>query len=181
MCETILTESPAHAGLTAVLAAKEQRHARQQALLARYGQTVISLTLVTPGPVKDTPLYRQAMIQALSELDDLCRARGWTVSEQQLHWLATGAEALWVVEKDALSVKAALIAVEEQHPLGRLWDFDVLGPQTGVVSRILLAHGPRRCLLCDEAAHACSRSRRHPLPEVLAAIEERLHGWFDGR
>ncbi|WP_193744544.1 citrate lyase holo-[acyl-carrier protein] synthase, partial [Dickeya sp. DW 0440] len=116
MSETILTESPVQAGLTAVLAAKEQRHARQQTLLTRYGQTVVSLTLVTPGPVKDTPLYRQAMVQALSALDDLCRARGWAVREQQLHWLATGAEALWVVEKDALSVKAALIAVEEQPP-----------------------------------------------------------------
>ncbi|MEM0675626.1 citrate lyase holo-[acyl-carrier protein] synthase, partial [Dickeya oryzae] len=97
-----------------------RRHARQQQLLALHRSTVVSLTLVTPGAVKDSALYRRAMTEAVAAFNDLCLARGWEVREQQLHWLETGSEAFWAITKDALSVKAAAIALEEQHALGRL-------------------------------------------------------------
>ncbi|QYM96438.1 citrate lyase holo-[acyl-carrier protein] synthase [Dickeya ananatis] len=167
--------------LDSLLAAKERRHARQQQLLALHRSTVVSLTLVTPGAVKDSALYRRAMTEAVAAFNDLCLARGWEVREQQLHWLETGSEAFWAITKDALSVKAAAIALEEQHPLGRLWDFDVFCPKAGSVSRTLLAHEPRRCLLCDEPAHQCSRSQRHTLTAVVGRIDDMLHGWFDAR
>jgi holo-ACP synthase len=165
--------------LDSLLAAKERRHARQQQLLALHHATVVSLTLVTPGAVKDSALYRRGMGAAVAAFNDLCLARGWGVPAQQLHWLETGAEAYWVITKDALSVKAAAIALEEQHPLGRLWDFDVFCPKAGSVSRTLLAHEPRRCILCEESAHACARSRRHALPDVIEKIESILHAWFN--
>ncbi|NKI74874.1 citrate lyase holo-[acyl-carrier protein] synthase, partial [Dickeya sp. CFBP 2040] len=111
--------------------------------------------------------------------DALCVARGWPVLEREVTWQETGAEAFWVMSKDALSVKAAAIALEEQHPLGRLWDFDVFCPQEGSISRTLLAHDHRRCILCEESAHVCARSRRHALPDVIEKIESILHGWFD--
>ncbi|GAB7272429.1 citrate lyase holo-[acyl-carrier protein] synthase [Dickeya ananatis] len=165
--------------LDSLLAAKDRRHARQQQLLALHRSTVVSLTLVTPGAVKDSALYRRAMTEAVAAFNDLCLARGWEVREQQLHWLETGSEAFWAITKDALSVKAAAIALEEQHALGRLWDFDVFCPKAGSVSRTLLAHDHRRCILCEESAHACARSRRHALPAVIEKIESILHAWFD--
>ncbi|QDX30461.1 citrate lyase holo-[acyl-carrier protein] synthase [Dickeya poaceiphila] len=166
--------------LEQVLAAKDRRHARQQQLLARHRSTLVSLTLVTPGAVKDAPGYRGAMEVAVGAFDALCVARGWPVLEREVTWQETGAEAFWVMSKDALSVKAAAIALEEQHPLGRLWDFDVFCPQEGSISRTLLAHEPRRCLLCDEPAHMCSRGQRHTLTAVTGRIEEMLRDWFDG-
>ena len=50
-------DTPVNPGVTLdeLLAAKEARARRQQAWLTRYGQPVISLSLVTPGPVKDRP------------------------------------------------------------------------------------------------------------------------------
>ncbi|WP_219952973.1 citrate lyase holo-[acyl-carrier protein] synthase [Dickeya zeae] len=176
-----VTDTAVSVSLDSLLAAKERRHARQQQLLALHRATVVSLTLVTPGAVKDSALYRRGMGAAVAAFNDLCLARGWGVPEQQLHWLETGAEAFWVITKDALSVKAAAIALEEQHPLGRLWDFDVFCPEEGSISRTLLAHEPRRCLLCDEPAHVCSRGQRHTLTAVVGRIESMLHGWLDGR
>ncbi|AUQ25025.1 citrate lyase holo-[acyl-carrier protein] synthase [Dickeya zeae] len=176
-----VTDTAVGVSLDSLLAAKERRHARQQQLLALHHATVVSLTLVTPGAVKDSALYRRGMGAAVAAFNDLCLARGWGVPAQQLHWLETGAEAYWVITKDALSVKAAAIALEEQHPLGRLWDFDVFCPKAGSVSRTLLAHEPRRCLLCDEPAHVCSRGQRHTLTAVVERIESMLHGWLDGR
>ncbi|MGM3160522.1 citrate lyase holo-[acyl-carrier protein] synthase [Dickeya undicola] len=175
----IAIDSTVAVSLESLLAAKDRRCARQQQLLARHQSTLVSLTLVTPGPVKDSPLYRRAMVEAVTSFNDLCLARGWEALEQQVHWLDTGAEAFWVITKDALSVKAAAIALEDQHPLGRLWDFDVFCPQEGSISRTLLAHDRRQCILCDESAHVCARSRRHALPDVIEKIESILHAWFN--
>ncbi|MEI7375547.1 MULTISPECIES: citrate lyase holo-[acyl-carrier protein] synthase [Dickeya] len=175
----IATDTPASVSLNTLLAAKDRRCARQQQLLAQHQSTLVSLTLVTPGAVKDSALYRRGMAEAVAAFNDLCLARGWEVLEQQLHWLDTGAESFWVVTKDALSVKAAAIALEDQHPLGRLWDFDVFCPEEGSISRTLLAHEHRRCILCDESAHACARSRRHALPDVIEKVESILHAWFN--
>ncbi|OSN07632.1 citrate lyase holo-[acyl-carrier protein] synthase [Lonsdalea iberica] len=177
----VTAPSPATVTLERLLAAKERRAARQQALLARHHAPLVSLTLVTPGPIKDSPLYRRAMEEAVAAFDALSRQQGWQVAEHQLHWLETGAEGFWVVGGDALAIKRATVILEDTHPLGRLWDFDVFCPQSGALNRAGLDRAGRRCLLCDEPAHACARSRRHPLSDVLTRIEERLNAYFSSR
>lgn len=173
--------SPETVSLEHLLEAKERRAARQQALLARHHAPLVSLTLVTPGPVKDSPLYRRAMEEAVAAFDALICEQGWQVREHQLHWQATGAEGFWAVDGDALAIKRATVSLEDAHPLGRLWDFDVFCPQSGALNRARLERAGRRCLLCDEPAHACARSRRHPLPDVIAQIEEKLNVYFFSR
>ncbi|WP_304167995.1 citrate lyase holo-[acyl-carrier protein] synthase [Lonsdalea britannica] len=172
---------PETVSLERLLEAKERRAARQQRLLARHHAPLVSLTLVTPGPVKDSPLYRRAMEEAVAAFDALSREQGWQVAEHQLHWPVTGAEGFWAVDGDALAIKRATVSLEDSHPLGRLWDFDVFCPQSGALNRARLERAGRRCLLCDEPAHACARSRRHPLPDVIARIEERLNAYFSSR
>ncbi|MFP1742645.1 citrate lyase holo-[acyl-carrier protein] synthase [Lonsdalea quercina] len=174
----VTATSPATVSLERLLAAKERRAARQQALLTRHHAPLVSLTLVTPGPVKDSPLYRRAMEEAVAAFAALSREQGWQVAEHQLHWQETGAEGFWVVDGDALAIKRAAVALEDTHPLGRLWDFDVFCPASGPLNRAGLDRAGRRCLLCDEPAHVCARSRRHPLPDVIARIEERLNAYF---
>lgn len=163
--------------LDEMLRAREQRVARQQDALARFAAPVVSATLVMPGPVKDTPSSRFVMATAAEALPALFRRQGWRVLFDAVVQAATGAEALYVVEADALDLKRALVALEDAHGLGRLWDLDVICPRAGGVSRRALSLEPRRCLVCDEPGHACARSRRHPLAEVLAAFEERVRGY----
>ncbi|MCL2895476.1 citrate lyase holo-[acyl-carrier protein] synthase [Brenneria tiliae] len=172
-------DDPVPVTLKALLAAKERRAARQRAWLTEYRATLVSLTLVTPGPVKDSAPYRLAMGEAIEALNTLCRRRGWPVLAQQTQWLATGAEGFWAIGKDAPTVKAAAIALEERHPLGRLWDIDVICPREGAIGRAMLAHEARRCLLCQRAAHACGRSRNHPLPELVRHVEGMLNAYFN--
>ena len=67
------TATPVEAGvsLEAWLAAKECRAARQADWLRRYQQPIISLTLVTPGTVKNSLRYRNTMGVALQMCDQL--------------------------------------------------------------------------------------------------------------
>ncbi|AWK89590.1 citrate lyase holo-[acyl-carrier protein] synthase [Azospirillum thermophilum] len=161
--------------LAEMLDARDRRAERQRMVLDRYQAPVLSVTLVMPGPVKDTPDSRFVMETAAGELDALFARTGWPVLFHLPVWGWTGAEALYAVDADARDLKRAAAALEDGHPLGRLWDLDVLCPRGGGLSRTALGLAPRRCLVCGEAGHACARSRRHPLDEVLAAIEERVN------
>lgn len=164
--------------LSALLAAKEQRAHRQQSWLARHHAPLISLTLVTPGSVKDSIQYRNLMGVALVACDQLLWQHRWPVLAREVNWLDTGAEALWSVDHNAAELKASCVALEQEHPLGRLWDFDVFDPDIGQIGRHSLDRAGRRCLICGEPAHACSRSRRHPVEQVVAEVEKRIDDWF---
>ena len=85
-------DTPAQAGVSidALLAAKEQRAARQADWLAHYQQPVISLTLVTPGAVKDSIRYRNMMGVALQACDQLLWKHRWQTLDRQVLWLPTG-------------------------------------------------------------------------------------------
>jgi holo-ACP synthase len=157
-------------GLEQVLANRERRAARQQAALARYQSPVISLTLVIPGPRKDSPEARFLLETALLALDGLLLDRGWPVLMAEARFQATGPEALRAVAADPMELKRALTALEDVHPLGRLWDLDVIVPAVGALSRQSLGLPPRRCLVCQQPAHACARSQAHPLAALTTAI-----------
>jgi holo-ACP synthase len=74
--------------------------------------------------------------------------------------------------------QGALRGAGAEHPLGRLWDLDVICPQDGHVGRLSLGLHMRRCLVCDEPAHVCSRSRKHPVEQVVAGVEKMIDDWF---
>ncbi|MEI9424131.1 citrate lyase holo-[acyl-carrier protein] synthase [Mesorhizobium sp. Cs1299R1N1] len=161
--------------LEQMLVAREQRVARQAVALARFGRPLISVTVVIPGPIKDGQLPRHLMTQALRELDDVAFRRGWSVLSHEVLWQETGPEALYVIDTDTWTLKSAAIELEDRHPIGRLWDLDVIAPGTGSLSRRSLGFPPRPCLVCPQPAHVCGRSRRHPLEELLSTLRKIVH------
>ena len=68
---TVATPVRTGVSLDELLAAKERRAARQADMLEHYQQPVISLTLVTPGEIKDSLRYRNTMGVALQTCDQL--------------------------------------------------------------------------------------------------------------
>ena len=163
--------------LEQVLDSRDRRAERQAAALGRFGLPLVSVTIVMPGAVKDSPLSRSLLTEARSALDHLFADSGWAVRLSQSLFEPTGPEALYAVEAEAQTLKRAMVALEDQHPLGRLWDLDVHCPRAGSLSRRSLGLRPRPCLVCDDDAHACARSQRHPLPYLLKAITEKIHAY----
>jgi holo-ACP synthase len=169
--------SPAPVSLEQMLEARDRRAARQQAALARFGEPVVSATVVMPGAIKDTGRSRTILQAAVTALDRLFAERAWPVLLFAPVSAPTGPEALYAVAADAMDLKQALVDIEDSHPLGRLWDLDVIDPRRGIIARRDLGRPPRRCLLCDDWAHACARSRRHPLAELLAVIADMVDAY----
>lgn len=157
--------------LEQMLLAREKRVERQQWLIEKWGKPVVSLTMVIPGPVKKSRGAEIIFNAAQEAFKDCCHQQGWTVLECEKHADLTGYEAQMAVDmEDAGMLKRELLTLEENHALGRLWDFDVLG-NDGSVSRGDLGLPPRRCLVCGDMAHACARAKKHTLEELYGAME----------
>ncbi len=163
--------------LEEVLRNRERRVALQRAALGAFGRPLLSVTLVNPGPVKDTPEAWQVMAQALRALDSLMANRGWPELHREVRWTATGPEALLAVDAAPRELKQAAVCLEDEQPLGRLWDIDVIDTDCRSISRRTLGQRPRRCLLCGEDAHVCVRSAAHPLPALQGEIRRIIHAY----
>ncbi len=175
------TTTEATVSLDQVLASREQRASLQQAWLSQFEQTVISVTLVWPGDVKDTALSRQVMDVANESLAQLFHMHHWSVEQHQTRCPITGPEAFWSLSAPAWMVKHVTTHLEDTHPLGRLWDIDVFCPMTGLLQRKAIKQPMRRCFICDEPAHVCSRMRRHSQPELMHVIEELTRDYFSAQ
>lgn len=155
-----------------ILNARDQRAAAQRSLLDRHGLPVVSMTVVMPGPEKLTPTSRYIAEVGRHIIEDT-----FIIKETLHRDTAAGPEALYAVEGQALEVKRTCAAIEDQHPLGRLLDIDVIAPDSAPLSREALGLEPRRCLVCGQHAHSCVRSQRHTIPEVLQVIEEMVRNY----
>ena len=156
--------------LPAMLAAREERAARQDAWLEKYDCPLLSF----PGSVKTSPDLRRAFEAGLLALEGALEAAGLSPTARTEIHAPTGDEALLAIDGDAAAIKEIATRIEEEYPLGRLFDMDVLNADGTKLSRSV----PRRCLLCTEQAQNCARSRRHSVAELTAEIERLLAAYL---
>lgn len=86
--------------------------------------------------------------------------------------LNTGYEAYLITPLPLLEAKRVTVEIEDTHPLGRLFDIDVIDKQGIPVSRDRVGGQPRRCLVCDHEARYCMRMRWHTQEEIWARIRQ---------
>lgn len=160
--------------LEELLESRDQRCAFQQQLLRRYNLPLVSFMVNMPGPVKKCPLSEKLHALGCSELQ---KALGSAIVWSVVKTLNTGCEGYFVVQADAQELKRQTCFLEDTHPLGRLWDFDVHTAQ-GQISRIQLDIKPRLCLICKKPAPICARSRAHSVAELLEYINKLADQYF---
>lgn len=82
----------------------------------------------------------------------------------------TGDELLLAVDYPAKKIKDLTTDIEETHPVGRLFDLDVIDINGQKLSRPSF----RKCIICRCQAQECARTRKHSVNEMQAKIEEML-------
>ena len=158
-------------------AAREARAMAQMTLLSRHkGAVVVCLTMNIAGPIKRSERYDRAF-------DEGERAVRAILAPHKLHFAhtireKTGCEAIFCAEGDPCEIKRRLCMLEDAQPIGRLWDIDVLYGMGEKVSRTDLGLPPRKCLLCDEDAPVCARSRTHTLIALSEKTKEIIDAHF---
>ncbi len=156
--------------LEEVLSNRDARVQRQRDMMSAHPGGIVSITVNMPGPVKDTADTRSVLQAAVKAVLAASVRGGWLVNFQQILHLPTGPEALLSTNLAPLSLKKTMIAIEEAHPLGRLFDLDVLDEDGRPLSRSAFGAPERACLLCDRPARECARYRSHGMEELRNAF-----------
>ncbi len=153
--------------LEQLLRAREERAARQQALIAQWRLPLVSFTVNMPGPEKLSGRSRYIFTCGCAAIS---RALGDKVAYHEQRELISGPEGFYLVKMEPSELKKAMCAIEDATELGRLYDIDVIGP-SGPISRESAGFEMRRCLLCNMPGAACARSRTHSISELINAID----------
>lgn len=150
--------------LQEILTAREQRANRQKQLLDTYQKPLLCFTMNIPGPVKMDRDISIGFHVGMWLLKDTLPSK--LVLHKEHHMLPTGCEAYYVVDMPARELKKLAVDLEQTDSIGRLFDMDVLDADGNKLDRADLQLSRRTCLLCDEDAVLCARSRAHSLAEL---------------
>lgn len=155
---------------------RERRNALQNELLHLYGRPVISFCMNIPGPIKTNPQIEAAFLTGKDELARTLREHGYNVLQEIRIKELTGDEWIAAIDAEAGQIKELTMEIENRHPLGRLFDMDVIDISGEKLSRPRF----RKCLICERQAQECARSRTHTVKEMQEAIDRMLTDILSG-
>ena len=167
--------------LEEILNARENRVKIQQKMLQKAPTCLLSFTLNIPGSVKVFPYTKWAYEVGSSIISKGVSLLNGDVLEQFEAKNETGWDGFFALNLPPEEIKTYLLEQEEHHPLGRLFDFDVLRTDGSKLSRQELGFPERTCLLCGNPAFLCGRSRTHSAQKLLAKEIELMENFFISR
>lgn len=153
--------------LQELLDSRDRRARRQGELLSQFpGRALLCLTVQLPGPEK-----RNALSLKIARAGVEAIGKRFNPVFKETNDLETGFEGFFVIDGQPLEVKKAAAELEDTHPLGRLMDLDVIGPE-GPIGRADIGLQERRCLICEKPARYCMRAGSHTHEELMAKIKQ---------
>lgn len=162
-----------------ILNSRDQRVQIQQNFLQRYRSPLISYKLNIPGPIKYNSLIKEIFDDGLlAAKNELTKASVEIINEKVLY-KNSGPEYFASCKGTPSLIKEITTVIEETHPLGRLFDFDILDLEGNQLSRQDLGREPRKCLMCEKNAFECGRARSHSADELVDHIEKIALAYFN--
>ena len=157
-----------------MLLVRERRVQRQQELLQEFGRPLVCFTMNIPGPVKLSALICRSFRLGLAQLEGALP----NILHREVREEVTGCEAFLAVDADALDIKQICTRIEDETPVGRLFDMDVLDTDGTKLDRILVKGGDRGCIVCGAPGRGCASRRLHSLEQLHRATREIQEGQF---
>ena len=157
-------------GIEEILDCREKRVTIQNEMIKKYNKPVISFTMNIPGPIKTNNEIKKAFDIGKNLILENLKKNNIEILEIQELNENTGNELFISTHSSAEKIKNITITIEESCELGRLFDIDVIDVNFEKLSRKSF----RKCLICEEQAQECGRSRKHSVKELQDKIEEIL-------
>jgi len=157
--------------LEQLLDSRENRALRQREWLTNHSQPIISFTINMVGDVKVNTISKIAFNQGIEAMIEYCQRFEATFVQSQKFEASTGLEFMALVKNiTALDLKKVMVEIEDTHPLGRLFDIDVIGTDAIALSRDAMMLPRRRCMVCNNDAKVCARSRAHTKEAIFSKM-----------
>lgn len=161
--------------LDMLLESREKRWQLQRQLIQENpGLTLVCLTVIMPGNVKRNA---QSLVVAHAAVEAIQEAFGQSIQWQREQDLSTGYEGYYLVDMSMIDCKRLACEIEDNHPLGRLFDIDVINTHVEPVSRSVIGREGRKCLLCDQDARYCMRNHTHTRDELQQKIQQMIEAY----
>lgn len=152
--------------LNDMMRCREQRAMLQNALLEKYQAPLLSFTLNIPGPIKNNNLLSGIFSIGMKSIKGIFNNHQIHILQEHYSDEITGNEYICAFDGNADDVKNEAITLENTHPLGRLFDIDILDAKGHKLSR----QQYRSCLICNKQAQDCARNRTHSITDMQLAI-----------
>lgn len=159
-----------------ILAARDRRLIERQTLLEG-GHTVVSMMLNIPGDHKLKADYKLVFETLYIYVKRSLENYNQTLYQNKQYPL-TGPEGLFAIRGNPKDIKILMIAIENEHPFGRLVDLDVYDVDNVPVSREQFGAKPRKCYLCHLPAKVCSRNKTHKIYLILEHIQNLIQNYL---
>lgn len=150
-----------------ILLARERRVEHQQELTLKYKLPLLVVRVNYPGLDRDNSITRSILDKIKGEVSI---AFSEQIIYNELRFTAEGPIFIAMIKDRGTNIKEKAIAVEEQHPLGRLVDIDVYDSTGNGIGREELGYAMRKCYLCNDVAQCCVRARKHSQEDVIYYI-----------
>ncbi|PLY04957.1 MAG: citrate lyase holo-[acyl-carrier protein] synthase [Desulfuromonas sp.] len=153
-----------------LLAARDARQERLDALVRGTDNTLIQLALNIPGKRKSPPRSRELLYWGEEQLEAAFPSLLRLHSEED----ALGPWALFLTAVEPLEAKRRCCGIEEQASFARLLDLDVYSATGEQIGRRRLGRAPRQCFVCRADAGECMRAGRHDRKRIDEALNQLL-------
>lgn len=139
---------------------------------------VVSLGMNIPGPIKSGPFIFEAFQEGKKSLEQLLQSQAGVVLQETVLEKKAGYAAIYLIQgTDRQELKKKTVQLEETHPLGRIFDIDVMAENGEPLTRETIGADRRRCLICGQDAKVCGRNRSHSVAELQGKVFEIIERW----
>lgn len=158
--------------LEELLLSRDNRQQTQMKLLQEYkDKTLLCLTVIMPGKEKRN---ENSLFVAKCAMESIEGNFTTSILYSEKKDLLTGFEAYYIIDREPFELKKATCLIEEEHPLGRLFDIDIISQEGQPITRQEVGFPPRRCLICEKESRFCMRNFTHSQEELKNKINEMI-------
>lgn len=152
--------------LTKILREKEERSQIQKEMNKRWNSALVSFSLNIPGKEKENAISKILFAEGEKILKAL--------PHPLLEIKRSGLQLFICFDYSEIELKTILTKIEETHPLGRFFDFDVFDSKLNKLSR----ERARSCFICSQDAFVCARNKNHSKEKLNRFISKKVKAYF---
>ena len=158
--------------LDELLASREARAEKQREMIAVHKAPLVSFTMNIAGPIKTSRMILRAFDFGVGLI--LRELNGVNIKNRYEKRSKCGPVLILSVDCDAKKLKQLFTKIEDTHPLGRLFDIDVLDSAGNHLSRV----GERGCMVCGAGGRGCAAGRLHSLLDITFVTNKIMTDFF---